>query len=74
MNMKALCECDSFNCNKIIILSLEENREAHREGKLIIIDGCNKGPNPTDVFIEKKDGYTIYRETLSISRKVNDEN
>lgn len=62
MDMRVLCKCESFDCDKVIVLSFEENMEAHKDGRLIIIDGCCKGPNPTDVFIEEKDGYTIYRE------------
>ena len=62
MDMKVLCECDSYNCDKVITLSFEENTESHKDGKIIIIDGCKNGPNPNDVFIEKKDGYTLYRE------------
>ena len=61
--MKILCECNSFTCRMTIDMSLEEGLEAHKNGNLVIIDGCPNGPDPTDELIEKKDGYSIYRET-----------
>jgi len=63
MDMKVLCECNSFDCDGVITLSLEENMKIHTTPKqLIIVDGCSKGPDPTDTLVEKKDGYSIYKE------------
>jgi hypothetical protein len=46
-----------------IDLSYEEGLTAHQNGGIIIVNGCSIGPEPTDEFVEKKDGYSIYRET-----------
>lgn len=65
IGIKVLCECNSFGCNKAITLSLEENLEIHIEpNQIIIVDGCEKGPDQTDEFVEKKNGYSLYKETL----------
>ena len=61
--MNVLCECSGITCRQAITLSYEENLKAHENGSLIIIDGCATEPDPTDIFIEKKDGYSIYRES-----------
>jgi hypothetical protein len=62
MDMKVLCECNSFDCKWAIDLSYEENLEAHKNGGVIIINGCSKGPDSTDILVEEKDKYSIYRE------------
>lgn len=64
IGIRVLCECNSFDCDKIINLSLEENLEIHIvANQIIIIDGCSIGPDSTDEFVEKKDGYSLYKET-----------
>ena len=65
IGLKVLCECNSFSCNKSITLSLEENLEIHTvdTNQIIIIDGCDTEPEQTDEFVEKKNGYSLYRET-----------
>lgn len=62
MNIRVLCECNSFDCKWVIDLSYEENLKAHQNGSMIIINGCSQGPDPTDILVEKKDKYSIYRE------------
>lgn len=63
MKMEVFCECNSFDCGFVITLPYEENMKIHTTPKqLIIVDGCPKGPEPTDTLVEKKDGYSIYRE------------
>ncbi len=54
MDMKVLCECDSFNCGMAITLSYEENLQAHKNGGIVIVHGCSTGPNPTDILVEEK--------------------
>ena len=63
MDMNVLCECGGVTCRQAITLSYEENLKAHNNGSLVIIDGCANGPELTDILIEKKDGYSIYRES-----------
>jgi len=43
-------------------LSLEEAQEILQKGLVVIVDGCQNGPSPTDQLIEKRDGYALYRE------------
>lgn len=62
MNIRALCECNSFNCKWAIDLSYEENLAAHLNGNIIIINGCSHGAESTDILVEKKEKYSIYRE------------
>ena len=62
MDMNVLCECNSFTCKMVITLSDEENMAAHTNGKILIINGCQTGPDPTDILIEEKTGYSLYRE------------
>lgn len=65
IGLKVLCECNSFSRNKAITLSLEENLEIHIDpNQIIIVNGCSVGPDSTNELVEKKDGYSIYRETL----------
>ena len=62
MDMPVLCECNSFNCKMVITLSYEENMEAHTNEKIVIINGCSTGPDSTDILVEEKTGYSLYRE------------
>jgi len=29
---------------------------------VIIVDGCEHGPEPTDVLVEEREGYKLYKE------------
>ena len=60
--MKVLCECNSFSCNKVISLPLEEALRAEGLKRVVIVDGCETGPEPTDTLVSKEKGYMIYRE------------
>lgn len=60
--MMVLCECNSFNCKMAITLSLEDNFKAHSNGGIVIVNGCRTGPDPTDILVIEKDGYSIYKE------------
>lgn len=55
------CECDSFKCSKYVLATEEEMLIALHRDTIVIIDGCEYGPRPTDVFLEKREGYTIYK-------------
>ncbi len=60
-----ICECDSWilcGKSKSIQLSLKEAQEILQKGLVVIIDGCQNGPSSTDQLVEKKDGYSLYRE------------
>ncbi len=55
--MDYMCECAS-----ICSLTLTVNREKAKqmiEGK-VILDGCKRGPEATDILIAKRDGYTHF--------------
>lgn len=60
--MKLLCECSSFNCRKAIDVPVEEAQRAEGLHRVIIVDGCPTGPEPTDTLVRKESGYTIYEE------------
>ncbi len=62
MLIKTLCECNSFTCDKSIMLSYEECCKAHEDGNIIIVKNCEAGPEPTDVLVEEKNKYSIYKE------------
>lgn len=62
MDMKILCECGGLDCEMKIDLPHEENVKAHQNGGVIIVKGCSQGPFPTDILVEEKDKYSIYRE------------
>lgn len=57
-----LCECSSLDCSETIELSFEEALRIHQNDLVIIVDGCMTGPDPTDVLVSKKEGYSLYRE------------
>ncbi len=59
--MRLLCECMSFDCGLTIDIPVDEALDA-RVGKVIIVAGCSTGPEDTDTLIEKKEGYSIYKE------------
>lgn len=62
--MKMLCECMSYTCRKSIDLPVKDAEEAHLGGKIIIVDGCTTESESTDVLIEKKQGYSIFAESM----------
>ncbi len=61
-----LCECDNFNCLESINLSIKEAKGkgllAAGGNKIMIMDNCLTGPEKTDTFVSKENGYTIYQE------------
>ena len=62
MDIKVLCECNSWTCDKSITLPLEQCTKDREGGNIIIVSDCEAGPDPTDVLVEEKDGYSIYKE------------
>jgi len=58
-----LCECDSSDCNLKVEISVKEAHEIIKRNNLIlIVDGCQIGPEPTDELKEKRKGYALYSE------------
>ena len=61
--MKLLCECNSFDCQKAIDVSLEEAKKIQAiPNSVLIVDGCPMGPDPLDIFVRRETGYSIYKE------------
>ena len=61
--IEVLCECNSTRCKKVINLSVAEMVQATEDvDHVIIANNCRKGPDKTDVLVEKRRGYSIYRE------------
>ncbi len=58
-----VCQCESFNCGLNVQISEEEALEVARSGLVPIVDGCRKGPNSTDEWVEDRQGYKLYRES-----------
>jgi len=59
-----LCMCNSFDCALSVDVPISEAVNVFADEKnVVIIDGCQKGPKPTDTLIEKRKGYTLYRES-----------
>ncbi len=64
MEMTVLCECSSFDCDESIELLLEEAQVSKADNDLVIIvSSCKYGPDKTDILVEAKNGYAIYRDT-----------
>lgn len=61
--MKYICECMSPRCIMTVTLTMTRVTElAQMAHKVVIVDGCKHGPEPTDALVSKEDGYTIYQE------------
>lgn len=58
-----VCECDSFGCDKNIQLPIEVAQQILQSGYFVIVDGCPFGPSDGDELVEKREGYSLYRET-----------
>lgn len=57
--IERLCECNS-HCDLKTNVSIEEAGELTKNGYIIIVDGCKKGPSEGDVFIESRSGYKVF--------------
>lgn len=58
------CECMSIRCDKTIELSRQEASDYQSKRLVLIVDGCSRGPEPTDKLVEKRCGYGLYEEVL----------
>lgn len=58
--MRVLCECGSWTCHLRAELTPAENRE--RGELVLIVDGCETGPEAGDVLVRDGDGYRLYRD------------
>ena len=63
-NQTVLCECMGTSCKLSISLPFEEAEEAKKYiNTVVIIDGCSTGPEETDELINKKEGYSVYKDS-----------
>ena len=65
MNLPVLCECNSFNCVALPINMSIEEQTAIKQGcpdYVVISNKCLNEPDPTDILVEKREEYSIYRE------------
>ena len=62
--MKLVCECNSFDCNEQIEISAEETSLFMRQNPrpVVISNDCKTGPDSTDVLLEEKATYKLYKE------------
>lgn len=57
----ATCECVG-TCDLRVELPLSVAGANLRSGAFMIIENCATGPSPNDVLVEKREGYSLYRE------------
>lgn len=63
MTVDQSCECQSWTCNLQVAIPFKEAWAIKRSGAIIIVDGCERGPEPTDTPLERRNGYSLYRES-----------
>lgn len=61
MQVGIFCECGS-RCRKTIALDAGVYSDFSRRGLIMIVNGCEHGPEPTDVLVEEREGYKLYKE------------
>ncbi len=59
------CMCDNSStlCTRSIQLSLEELQKILQKDLLVVVDGCQNVASSTDVFVEQRSGYALYKES-----------
>ena len=55
------CECNHW-CGWVAEVDYKEALENRRNGYVLIVEGCPFGAEPTDVFVEKRNGYSVYHD------------
>ena len=55
--MDYMCECASSCC---LTLTVNRKKAMQMQEATVILDGCKHGPEPADILIAKRDGYTLY--------------
>jgi len=63
-NILMLCECNSYYCGKTVNVSIGTAQRIKSNDHIIIVEGCETGPEKTDIFVSKEDGYSVYRDSL----------
>lgn len=63
VHLQLLCECNSLNCTWVLEVTPEEICEfnAMHPRPVIIANTCEHGPEPTDVLIERREKYSLYK-------------
>jgi hypothetical protein len=56
------CECGSKECSLIIAIDEDELNDIERKGTYVISNNCEYGPTETDVLVETRAGYSIYKK------------
>lgn len=69
--MKLICECNQLGCFKAVSVSLEVAQKIYAvTGQIIIVDGCTRGPEDTDMLVRKGRGYTVYQEKTILRKEI----
>lgn len=56
------CECNSLACSRSMRIPISEVQDHYtKSGYVFISNSCIFGPEPTDVFIEQRQGYKVYK-------------
>ena len=58
--MRCLCECDS-PCRLVGDVPVEVIRRCCAGDLVVILDGCEHGPEPGEVLVERGEGWALYR-------------
>lgn len=56
------CECEDDKCKLSVSLSDQEELKITQMEYVVIVNGCQNGPHKDYKFVEKRKGYSIYRE------------
>lgn len=61
--MRVLCECNSHDCRRVIDLPVSVLMNIKNvSGRVVIVNGCSTGLEPTDVLVSAEPGYSTYQE------------
>ena len=59
--MIVFCECNSSGCLRRVEMPISTLEEIKKDlNHVIIVEGCARGPEPTDIFVSEGSGYTVY--------------
>lgn len=60
---KFRCECVSSKCHEFVSISCAEYARIRLiPNSVLLAKACKRGPEPTDVLLEKHDTYNVYIE------------
>lgn len=58
------CECMDIACRLVVGLSLELAQKRQVQHLVLIVKGCARGPEKTDVLVGEHEAFSLYRDGL----------